>query len=68
MTDYTPPLKDILFNIHKLSGLDRVLQLHRFAEFDTDLVDQVVEEAGKFAADILSPLNIAGDRARPHLA
>jgi alkylation response protein AidB-like acyl-CoA dehydrogenase len=65
MTDYIPPLKDILFNMHQLSGLDRILQLERFADFDTDLIDQVVEEAGKFAADILSPINIPGDKARP---
>lgn len=65
MTDYIPPLKDILFNVHELSGLDNVLRLERFADFDTDLIDQVVEEAGKFASDILSPLNIPGDKARP---
>jgi len=61
MTDYVPPLKDMLFNIHALSGLERVLQLERFAGFDGDVVDQVVEEAGKFAADVLAPLNISGD-------
>jgi len=61
MTDYNLPLKDMLFNIHQLSGLERVLQLERFADFDNDVVDQVVEEAGKFAADVLSPLNIPGD-------
>jgi len=63
MTDYNPPLKDILFNIHELSGLKRVLQLERFADFDTDIVDQVVEEASKFAAEVLSPINIPGDQA-----
>ena len=67
MTDYIPPFKDIMFNVHALSGLERVLGLNRFAEFDKDLVDQVVDEAGKFAADILSPLNIPGDRARPQV-
>lgn len=61
MTDYKPPLKDMLFNIHEISGLDRVLKLERFADFDRDIVDQVVEEAGKFASDILSPINIVGD-------
>jgi 3-(methylsulfanyl)propanoyl-CoA dehydrogenase len=63
MTDYNPPLKDMLFNIHELSGLKRVLQLESFADFDTDIVDQVVEEASKFAAEVLSPINIPGDRA-----
>ena len=63
MTDYTPPLKDMLFNLHELSGLKRVLQLERFSDFDTDIVDQVVEEASKFAAEVLSPINIPGDQA-----
>ncbi len=62
MTDYKPPVKDMLFAIHELSGIDRVLQLGRFSDFDADIVDQVVEESGKFAADILSPINIPGDR------
>lgn len=63
MTDYNPPLKDMLFNIHELSGLGHVLQLENFADFDTDVVDQVVAEAGKFAAEVLSPINIPGDQA-----
>jgi acyl-CoA dehydrogenase len=53
----------MLFNIHELSGLERVLQLERFSDFDQDIVDQVVEEAGKFASEILAPLNIPGDEA-----
>jgi acyl-CoA dehydrogenase len=61
MTDYVPPLKDMLFNIHELSGLERVLQLERFADYDSDVVDQVVGEAGKFAAEVLAPLNSSGD-------
>jgi alkylation response protein AidB-like acyl-CoA dehydrogenase len=61
MTEYIPPLKDMLFNIHELSGLERVLQLERFADYDRDVVDQVVAEAGKFAAEVLAPLNISGD-------
>ncbi len=62
MTDYTPPLKDMLFNIHQLSGIERVLTLDRFADFDRDVVEQVVREAARFAAEVLSPINIPGDR------
>ena len=51
------------FAIHNLSGIDRVLKIPRFAEFDVDTIDQVVDEAGKFAADVLSPLNIPGDQS-----
>ena len=62
MTDYDPPLKDIFFNIHELSGLLRILELDAFADVDADTVDQVVEEAGKFARDVMAPLNIPGDQ------
>jgi acyl-CoA dehydrogenase len=62
MTDYIPPLKDMLFNIRAVSGLERILGFENFADFDADVIDQVVEEAGKFAADVLSPINIPGDR------
>ena len=33
MTDYIPPLKDMLFIIHELSGLERLLELETFADF-----------------------------------
>jgi 3-(methylthio)propanoyl-CoA dehydrogenase len=62
MTDYIPPLKDMLFTLHQLSGLDRVLALDAFESIDRDVVDQVVEEAGKFASEVLAPLNVSGDQ------
>lgn len=62
MTDYVAPLKDILFNVHQVSGIDRVLELEAFGDFDSDVIDQVIEEAGKFAAEVLSPINIVGDQ------
>ncbi len=63
MTDYDPPLKDMQFVIHELAGLDRVLSLPAFGAIDADTVDQVLAEAGKFACDVLAPLNIPGDAA-----
>ena len=61
MTDYKPPLKDMLFAVHELSGLEAVLQLDSYSDFDAEVVTQVVTEAGKFAAEVLAPLNIPGD-------
>ena len=62
MTDYNPPLKDMRFAVRELAGLDDILQLEPFAEFDAETIDQVLEEAGKFAKDVLTPLNATGDR------
>ena len=67
MTDYTPPLKDLLFNIHALSGIDEVLKLKRFADFDGDLIDQVIEQACRFSAEVIAPLNVPGDQAGANL-
>jgi len=61
MTDYAAPLKDMHFALG-LAGLDEILALDAFAEFDADTVDQVLEEAARFAADVLAPLNELGDR------
>lgn len=63
MTDYNAPLKDMNFALRELSGLESILDLPAFADVDTATVDQVLEEAGRFARDVLAPLNIPGDHA-----
>jgi len=62
MSTYQPPLRDMRFVIHELAGLEGVTVAARFAEVTPDLVDQVLEEAGKFAAGVLDPLNRSGDQ------
>lgn len=62
MTEYVPPLKEMRFTLTELSGLDEVLGLPAFTDVDSDTVGQVIDEAGKFARDVLAPLNIPGDR------
>jgi len=68
MSDYVAPLKDMRFVIHELVGLDRIAALPTYADLTPDLVDQVLEEAGKFAAEVLAPLNRVGDTAGAKLA
>jgi len=63
MAQYTPPLRDLKFVLHEL--LDAVPTLRRipaYADLDADTVDAVLEEGGKFAAEVLQPLNIPGDQ------
>ncbi len=62
MADYSAPVRDIRFVLHELIGLDAVTSLPGFEDITADLVDQVLEEAGKFAAGVLAPLNESGDR------
>ena len=63
MAIYTPPLRDIQFVMHEL--LDAVPQLQQIpahAELDAATINAVLEEGGKFAAEVLLPLNQSGDR------
>jgi alkylation response protein AidB-like acyl-CoA dehydrogenase len=62
MAEYTAPLRDMKFVIKELIGLEAVASLPGCEEVAPDLVDAVLEEAGKFATGVLSPLNATGDR------
>lgn len=63
MSAYTPPLEDMRFVLSELFDAPAVLaQLPRYADVDADLIAQVLEEAGRFAAEVLYPLNASGDR------
>ncbi|KAA3651532.1 MAG: acyl-CoA dehydrogenase [Proteobacteria bacterium] len=62
MSDYVAPIRDMQFVMKELAGLEQVGQLPSFGDATDDLVDAVLEEAGKFAAGVLSPLNRTGDQ------
>jgi alkylation response protein AidB-like acyl-CoA dehydrogenase len=61
MSTYNAPLKDMHFALHEIAGLDEVLALPGFEEITAELVDAVLAEAGKFAREVLDPLNRSGD-------
>ena len=64
MAVYTPPLRDMQFVMHEVLDVTPDLQampLH--ADMDADTINAVLEEGGKFAANVLLPLNISGDEA-----
>jgi len=63
MTAYTAPTRDMQFVINELAGLAAVATLPAFAEQDVSpsLVEAVLEEAAKLAAEVLAPLNHSGD-------
>jgi alkylation response protein AidB-like acyl-CoA dehydrogenase len=62
MQIYTAPLRDMRFVLHELHGLDALTRHERFADFTADVVDSVLEEAGKIASEVLLPLNAVGDQ------
>jgi len=63
MFSYQPPLKDIRFVLSDLLDAPAQLaQLPPFSDVDEDLMVQVAEEAGRFASEVLFPLNAVGDQ------
>ena len=61
---YIAPVKDMLFVMNELAGLENVLQLPEFAQagIDADTAAAIVEESGKFNQEVIAPLNWAGDQ------
>ena len=62
MPTYTPPLRDMQFVMHELLKItDAFKAMPRHADVDVDTVNAVLEEGGKFASEVLFPLNVSGD-------
>src|SRR5487761_2645267 len=61
MSEYVAPLKDMQFVLNELAGLDQVARLPGCEDVSVDLVEQILEESGKFCGEVLSPLNQSGD-------
>ena len=59
---YVAPVKDMMFVLKELAGLEKVAQLPGFEEATPDLVEAILDEAGKFAGGVLAPLNFSGDQ------
>ena len=61
MTDYAAPLDEIRFALRHAAGFDELIKLPGFEEATPDIVDHILNEAGKFAAEVVGPLNRTGD-------
>ncbi len=67
MPRYTPPLRDMRFVMHEvLDVVPALRELPPHADVDAELIDQVCEEAGKFCAEVLLPINASGDAEGCH--
>ncbi len=61
MPSYTAPLKDMQFVLHEVLRLPEA-GIAGYGELDADFTGAVLEEAGRFASEVLAPLNAVGDR------
>jgi alkylation response protein AidB-like acyl-CoA dehydrogenase len=62
MPIYTAPTRDTRFVINELLDLASYGNLPGFESATPDMIDTVVNEAGKFCAEVLAPLNQVGDQ------
>ena len=62
MPQYNPPIRDMQFLLHEVLDAVPTLQaLPPHAEIDADTLNAVIEEGGKFAAQVVLPINLPGD-------
>jgi hypothetical protein len=62
MPTYTPPLRDMQFVMHEvLNVADDYRAMPRHQDVDADTINAILEEGGKFASEVIFPLNISGD-------
>ncbi len=63
MPEYIAPVRDMEFVINEIAGLDAVAALPGYEDATGDMVQAILEQAGKLATDVFSPLNPVGDAA-----
>ena len=63
MPSYTPPLRDMQFVLHEvLNVVDELKMLPPYTDIDADTINAVLEEGGKFCAEVITPINLSGDK------
>ena len=60
--NWQPPVDDIAFSLRHVAGIDALCRDGLFPEATADVIDAVLEEAGRFAGERIAPLNRDGDR------
>jgi len=59
---YRAPINDMLLSLNHGAGLQAAVQAGHYGDFDAEITAAVLEEAGRFASEVLAPLNKVGDR------
>jgi alkylation response protein AidB-like acyl-CoA dehydrogenase len=58
---YRAPVKDMLFVLEHVAGLDQIRGLEAFGHADAELVEGLLSEAGRFCSEVIAPTNADGD-------
>jgi alkylation response protein AidB-like acyl-CoA dehydrogenase len=59
---YRPPVDEMAHTLKKIAGMEDAIAQGRFRDLSDDLIDAILEEAGKFASTRVAPLLQVGDR------
>ena len=59
---YRAPVAEMFFTMRHVAGLDRAITEGLYGDLTPDLVETILEEAGKFANEAIAPLNRVGDQ------
>lgn len=60
---YQAPIKEMLFVLKELAGIEEIERFEGFEDYGIDTAAAVLEESGKFCAEVVAPLNWEGDRS-----
>jgi len=59
---YQAPVRDQMFVLRDVLGLDNYANLPGFADASLDVVEQILTEGARFCEEVLAPINKVGDR------
>ena len=62
MAAYTAPIRDTRYLLNVIADLPQLTQISEFSHVTPESIDDILSEAGRFAAEVLAPLNSVGDR------
>ncbi|MBT7266260.1 MAG: acyl-CoA dehydrogenase, partial [Rhodospirillaceae bacterium] len=62
MTEYTAPLRDVSFALSHIAEIDTISTFPGYEDATADICSAIIEEAGKFAEQVLAPINQSGDQ------
>ncbi len=61
MSDYRPPVSDLLFVLEHIAGYEEIAGFPGFEHAELDTVAGLLSEAGEFVAEVIAPINRQGD-------
>ena len=62
MSDFRSPIADISFSLRHVADLDSLAKLDGYEHADPELIDGLLEEAGRFFDEVIAPTNRDGDK------